>query len=151
MAAWPVVQVFISSTFSAMHAERDHLVKRVFPEVRERLEAHSVDVVDIDLRWGITEEQAAQGRVSELCLHEIDASRPFFVGMLGERYGQTLSVSRELRAAYSWIASYSEMSTTELELRHAVLNRPDRSPAPLVCLRDHGVLGEIPATLRDEV
>ena len=30
-AAWKTVRVFISSTFRDMHAERDWLVKRVFP------------------------------------------------------------------------------------------------------------------------
>lgn len=36
---WKRVAVFVSSTFSDMHAERDYLVKRVFPDLhgwRER-------------------------------------------------------------------------------------------------------------------
>jgi len=33
---WKTVRIFISSTFRYMHAERDHLVKVVFPELRER-------------------------------------------------------------------------------------------------------------------
>ncbi|MFH0953775.1 MAG: DUF4062 domain-containing protein [Verrucomicrobiota bacterium] len=33
-----VIRVFISSTFRDMHAERDHLVTVVFPELRERVE-----------------------------------------------------------------------------------------------------------------
>jgi len=37
-----VIRVFISSTFRDMHAERDHLVTVVFPELRERCE-----------RWGL--------------------------------------------------------------------------------------------------
>ena len=32
------VRVFISSTFRGMHAERDHVVTVVFPELRERVE-----------------------------------------------------------------------------------------------------------------
>jgi hypothetical protein len=32
------VRVFISSTFRDMHAERDHLVTVVFPELREWVE-----------------------------------------------------------------------------------------------------------------
>jgi len=35
-AAWKTVRVFISSTFRDMHAERDCLVRVVFPELRER-------------------------------------------------------------------------------------------------------------------
>ena len=34
--AWRTVCIFISSTFVDMHGERDHLVRVVFPELRER-------------------------------------------------------------------------------------------------------------------
>ena len=34
---WQEVRMFISSTCRNMHAERDHLVTVVFPELRERL------------------------------------------------------------------------------------------------------------------
>ena len=55
---WQTVRVFISSTFRDMHAERDYLVKFVFPALREKLEKYHVHLIDVDLRWGITEEQA---------------------------------------------------------------------------------------------
>ena len=32
---WEKVDVFISSTFNDMHAERDYLVKQVFPRLQE--------------------------------------------------------------------------------------------------------------------
>jgi hypothetical protein len=51
---WERINVFISSTFNDMHAERDYLVKRVFPELTEWCEARKISLVDIDLRWGIT-------------------------------------------------------------------------------------------------
>ena len=34
---WRTLRVFISSTFRDMQAERDHLVRFVFPRVREQL------------------------------------------------------------------------------------------------------------------
>ena len=46
-----------------------------------------MELVDVDLRWGITEEEAHQGKVLPICLAEIDRARPFFMGLLGERYG----------------------------------------------------------------
>jgi hypothetical protein len=49
------VRVFVSSTFRDMHAERDHLVTVVFPELRERLERLGLDFFDVDLRWGVPE------------------------------------------------------------------------------------------------
>ena len=48
---WQSVRVFISSTFRDMHAERDHLVKVVFPALRERLEKHRLYLIDIYMRW----------------------------------------------------------------------------------------------------
>jgi len=61
-----------------MHAERDWLVKRVFPALRQRLEPHRIHLVDIDLRWGVTREQSDNDRVLGLCLAQIEECRPFF-------------------------------------------------------------------------
>ena len=52
------VRVFISSTFRDMHAERDHLVTVVFPELRERVEQLGLEFVDADLRWGVPKTEA---------------------------------------------------------------------------------------------
>ena len=63
MRSRQTVRVFVSSTFRDMHAECDHLVKTVFPALRERLDPYRVDLVDINFRWGIAEAQAEDGRV----------------------------------------------------------------------------------------
>ena len=82
-----VVRIFLSSTFRDFGEERDLLVRRVFPLLRTKLQSRFVDLVDVDLRWGITEEEAEHGEVLPICLSEIDRARPFFIGFLGERYG----------------------------------------------------------------
>jgi hypothetical protein len=46
---WKTVRVFISSTFRDMHAERDHLVTVVFPELRERVEQLGLEFFDVGL------------------------------------------------------------------------------------------------------
>ena len=84
-----VVRVFISSTFRDFGAERDLLMKRVFPELRRRARARFVEVIGVDLRWGITEEESEKGETLPICLREIERSRPYFVCLLGERYGWT--------------------------------------------------------------
>lgn len=84
---WQTVSVFISSTFCDMHSERDSLIMRVFPALRERLEKYRVHLIDIDLRWGVTEQQAVSGGALDVCLDQFDDCRPFFLGILGERYG----------------------------------------------------------------
>ena len=62
---WKNVYVFISSTFSDMHAERDYLVKNVFPELSEWREARRIRLVDIDLRWGVTRADVSMATVKD--------------------------------------------------------------------------------------
>jgi hypothetical protein len=81
--AWKTVRVFISSTFRDMQAERDQLVRFVFPRLREELLKRRIHFVDVDLRWGVTADQDA----FDLCMHEIEHCHPRFLCMLGGRYG----------------------------------------------------------------
>src|SRR5437763_8916734 len=120
---WKTVRVFISSTFRDMHAERDHLVKVVFPALRERLEKHRVHLIDVDLRWGVTREQAENDQALELCLHQVDECRPFFLCLLGERYGW---VPRRPPGAdrFPWLSDCPGRSVTELEVQHALRHGP---------------------------
>ena len=48
---------------------------------------HRVELYDIDLRWGITEDEARNEKVIRLCLEQVDECRPFFLAFLGHRYG----------------------------------------------------------------
>lgn len=84
------IRVFLSSTFKDMEAERNYLIKTVFPRVRSECFRRQVGFTEIDLRWGVTEEESKNGATVEICLAEIDRCRdfpPFFIGFLGERYG----------------------------------------------------------------
>ena len=76
-STWQTVRIFISSTFRDMHSERDYLVKVVFPALRAELEKYRVHLVDIDLRWGVTQEQSDNDEALAVCLGQIDACRPF--------------------------------------------------------------------------
>lgn len=57
------IRLFLSSTFRDFGEERDLLVKRVFPALRAKLKDRFVELVDVDLRWGITAEEAERGEV----------------------------------------------------------------------------------------
>lgn len=81
-----VVRVFISSTFHDMHAERDHLTRVVLDSLRRQWLPKGVDVVFVDLRWGITKDDSIRLGSTQLCLKEIDRCDIFIV-LLGERYG----------------------------------------------------------------
>jgi hypothetical protein len=120
-----VLRVFVSSTFRDMGAEREELVKFVFPQLRKLCEARGVTWGEVDLRWGITEEQTAEGKVLPICLAEIERSRPYFIGLLGERYGWVPDeIPAELVEQEPWLAEHRDHSVTELEILHGVLNDP---------------------------
>lgn len=123
------VRVFLSSTFRDFMEERDLLVRKVFPELRRRCRARQVELVEVDLRWGITEKEAQQGKVLPICLTEIDRARPFFMGFLGERYGWVPSKNQydlSLILEQPWLEEHrGGKSVTELEILHGVLNNPE--------------------------
>ncbi|QJF19192.1 DUF4062 domain-containing protein [Phytobacter diazotrophicus] len=139
------IRVFLSSTFRDMDAERHYLVTRVFPEIRQICYQRMINFSEIDLRWGITEEAAHNGRTVQICLEEIERCRslgipPFFIGFLGERYGWVPQADD--LAAY-WQQSPDQryaglirdalkenISVTELEIRFAFL-APPPDVAPL--------------------
>lgn len=118
------IRVFISSTFKDMLAERDVLVSRTFPALRAKLRDRGIELCEIDLRWGITEEQAERGDTLPILFSEIDRCRPFFIGILGNRYGWIPSddvLTGELMRAYPWLSEVRGRSVTEMEIRHGAL------------------------------
>lgn len=118
-------RVFVSSTFRDMQAEREELVKQVFPQLRRLCEQRGIVWGEVDLRWGVSDEQKAEGKVLPICLAEIRNCRPYFIGLLGERYGWVPDeISDELIAREPWLAAHRHHSVTELEILHGVLNDP---------------------------
>jgi len=125
------IRIFISSTFKDMEKERKHLVMNVFPELRRYSEKRDVSIFELDLRWGISEEESKQGKVFEICLNEVKKAKPFFIGLLGERYGWVPSeedrkIMKENTAVfenYDWIHGKLEEGTsiTEIEIQEGVL------------------------------
>jgi hypothetical protein len=59
-----VFRLFISSTFSDFVAEREALEKRVFPELEKFCAERGARFQAVDLRLGITAEQAELGRLT---------------------------------------------------------------------------------------
>lgn len=157
---WKDVYVFISSTFNDMHAERDLLVKQVFPELEEWCEEHRLRLIDIDLRWGVTEADAQENkRVVQVCLDRIDRCRPFFLCFLGQRRGWVpgkSDISAETFAEFPELGGMAgSASVTEMEILHALIrplanaNRPGVEVVPaqhaFFYLREPDYLNELPA------
>jgi len=129
------LRVFISSTFRDLQEERGHLVKKIFPEIRSLCRERGITFTEVDLRWGLTDQDVALGQVVRTCLEEVDKCRPYFIGITGDRYGFVpthLDIYKdpELLKQYPWIedAVADGMSITEMEAQYAVLSH---SPLPL--------------------
>lgn len=48
-----VVRIFVSSTFTDFFNEREVLIKKVFPALREEMGPSGIQIIDCDLRWGV--------------------------------------------------------------------------------------------------
>jgi tetratricopeptide (TPR) repeat protein len=132
-----VIRVFVSSTFRDMQLERDELVKRVFPRLRHLCEQRGVSWSEVDLRWGVTDEQKAEGAVLPICLAEVERTRPYFIGMLGQRYGWVPDeIPESLVGELGWLTEDLGRSVTELEILHGVLNNPASIGHAFFYLRD---------------
>jgi nephrocystin-3 len=135
-----VVRVFISSTFVDFQEERRLLVERVFPALNRKAWERGVELVPVDLRWGVTAEQADRGETLPICLGEIERCRPYFIGLLGERYGWVPPADHyrpELLARQPWLQSHiAGSSVTELEILHGVLNNPEMAGQAFFYIRE---------------
>jgi nephrocystin-3 len=119
------IRVFVSSTFRDMMGERDELMTHAWPELRRFCRERQVELVEVDLRWGIAEEQSTRKETLKLCLDEIRSCRPFFIGLLGERYGWVPgddAFTADLREEQPWLENLRDRSVTELEILHTTTN-----------------------------
>jgi nephrocystin-3 len=104
---WKIIRVFICSTFKDIGSERDYLVRFVFPKLRLELLKWRVHLLDIDLRWGVTEEQ----NTLEVCYEIIDECRPRMICILGDNYGS--------------IVPGKDKSYTAMEIEHSLFGLTD--------------------------
>lgn len=124
------IRIFLSSTFEDLQPERDYLITKVFPRLRDIARERDVTLVPIDLRWGVNTSEVIQ-----TCFDEISNSRPFFIGIIGQRYGWCptsgdLHVNERLYELYGedikhYIAE--GMSITEMEMQYGVLQLPEEA------------------------
>jgi tetratricopeptide (TPR) repeat protein len=119
-----------------MHEERDALRNSVLPMLEEELAPLGAHLEFVDLRMGVdtvdlADDHSKQDLVLKVCLSEVDRSRPFFVAMIGGRYGWIAPVDRAAAAVREvgfegeWLeADWRGKSITELELAYALRTPP---------------------------
>ena len=145
------IRVFISSTFRDMQEEREELVKQIFPQLRRLCESRGVTWGEVDLRWGVPDEAKAEGKVLPLCLQEIEHCRPFFIGLLGERYGWVPEeIPESLFETQPWLREHLHQSVTALEILHGVLMNPEMEKHAFFYFRDPAYAAAHPGFTEDD-
>ncbi len=82
------LKLFISSTFLDMEYEREYLQKHVFDRIGAACAERGINFIPLELRWGIDSSKGRE-HVLSTCIEQINESRPFFIGIIGDRYGST--------------------------------------------------------------
>lgn len=155
--AWRRYNIFISSTFKDMDFERDVIKFRVIPALNRRLRDRRVELQAIDLRLGVNtsnmSEAESERKVLSVCTGCIDSARPFFIGLIGKRYGWIPPVERwkEFMAGLSdeereILADTAGCSVTEMEIVYGALSQGSFDTSHvLFYLRDDASYDGLPA------
>lgn len=152
-----IINIFISSTFNDMQSERDIIRKQIVPKLKEELADYHVSIQVTDLRWGVdtlsVEEGEREAKVLHVCLDAIQNSRPYFVALLGERYGWLPSadsmgnikrtLSKEQQQALGDVSD--SMSVTEMEILLGALGNQDLMPHSFFCFRNPVSYNDMPS------
>ena len=153
------ISIFVSSTFRDMQAERDYLKKHVLPKLQEELLQYGITVSMTDLRWGIDtsgeDETAREEKVLHVCLDAISRDRPYFIGLLGGRYGWIPAEDRVGRLVEALpaedrelLSDVREKSVTEIEILFGALANSDVFRHSFFFFRNSDVYASIPEEYR---
>eukprot|EP00045_Choanoeca_perplexa_P016984 m.236953 g.236953 ORF g.236953 m.236953 type:complete len:1193 (-) comp17416_c0_seq9:3218-6796(-) len=140
------IRLFVSSSFKDMELERTLLKDQIFPQIRAECRKRGLLFDDVDLRWGIEEGSDAADTVS-ICLTEVYRSRPFFVAILGQRYGwcppqnvldttDLATVSNHIDGDQKWFQQRHGASITHLEIEAGIHQVPEDDRRCLVYCRE---------------
>lgn len=146
---WRHYIIFISSTFKDMDEERDIIKLDVVKRLNRAYQDKFIQFQTVDLRVGINtadiqDEEERENRVLDVCLANIDNARPFFIGLLGERYGWVPDhdkweyiVSRLSEEQRPLLQNSDGCSVTEMEILYgAIGNKGEYMNHSLFFMRD---------------
>ena len=129
---WKRYAIFVSSTFIDMDAERDAIKFDVVSRLNDRFMSSRVSFQVVDLRSGINTavlpEEQREDHVLDVCFSAIDAARPFFIGLLGDRYGWVPPkermehvIGRMPVEKRTLLLPFDGLSVTELEILYGAI------------------------------
>ena len=158
---WKHYIIFISSTFRDMDEERDVIKLDVVKRLNRAYQDKFIQFQTVDLRVGINtagiqDEGERENRVLDVCLANIDNARPFFIGLLGERYGWVPDhdkweyiISRLSEEQRPLLQDSDGCSVTEMEILYgAIGNDGEHMNHSLFFMRDISSYDLMPSELK---
>ena len=150
-SGWATVRIFCSSTFKDQLVERYVLKSVVVPELELWGRERSIEIVLIDLVWGIVAGSTAEHTI-RTCLSEIDLcasanGAPYFLYLGGQRYGW--APTPEDIGSDFLIQKYNILggaSVTAMEVLHGSLRAVN--PNAIYCLRDASFVERVPEAVK---
>ncbi len=154
------IGIFISSTFIDMQAERDYIKKIIIPQLQHHFRNDNINIYTIDLRWGVDTssvdfDEAREAKVLDVCFNTIRNSRPYFVGLIGNRYGWIPSKDRQIELCSLFSSEDDFMleyidgrSVTEMEMLYGALGKKELVPHSYFFFRSDSVYEQMPADIR---
>ena len=134
--------IFVSSTFTDMHFERDAIRDRVLPILNEYFAKSEEEIDFCDLRWGINtsdmDQLESSMRVLEVCLDTINRCRPYMIVLLGERYGWIPGEELMNKAAKreGYLTRNPSQSVTALEIEYGAFSSKEQTARTLFYFRE---------------
>lgn len=151
------INIFISSTFNDMQSERDIIRKQIVPKLKEKLANYHVSIQITDLRWGVNttneDEDKREAKVLHVCIDAIQNSKPYFIAILGERYGWVpsseimMNIKRSL--SEEQLLALGDISTpksvTEMEILLGAIGKQELLNHSFFCLRNPNSYKNMPS------
>lgn len=139
-----------------MHIERDLIQTKLSPDLNDLAYKKRIEGIKFqDLRWGIDtgiDEKDKDKKILEVCLDEIDNNRPYFIVLLGDRYGWIPQgdLVKETGIEYGIYDRDQtiEKSITHLEIDYGFLKNPDYAQNAYAYFRT--IVGYVKGTIYDQ-
>jgi hypothetical protein len=130
--------VFVFSTFTDTHRERNILLESILPDIRAEGNKCGIDVTFVDMRWGVVDENTIDHETWDECARELDRCNSesaglFFMSLQADKYGY-VSLPRTLdRTALE--SKMEDMSVDERQLAEKWYRLDTNSIPPRYVLR----------------